>query len=65
MKTYNSREISEKLRRYGHFLEAEVARYEALSGVVDSDSDAYMRIAAELKEVREMALYLHDLKEPI
>lgn len=62
---YSTREIADKLRRYAHLLEAEVARYEAMAGLIDIDSDAYVGLAAELKAVREMHEYLWDVKTQI
>lgn len=65
MATYTTCEISEKLRRYAHFLESEIARYEAMGGIIDIDSDAYTGLARELKATREMAEYLWDVKERV
>jgi hypothetical protein len=62
---YTTREIADKLRRYAHFLESEIARYEAMAGLIDIDSDAYIGLANELKQTREMQNYLWEKKERI
>lgn len=62
---YSTRELATRLTRYAHFLESEVAQYEAMSGVIDTDPDAYIGLARELKETREMVAYLYEIEAAI
>ena len=62
---YSSREISDKLRRYAFFLEAEIARYAAVDDFSEDRQDLRRSLERELEETREMQNYFWELKEQV
>ncbi|WP_175773016.1 hypothetical protein [Paraburkholderia phenazinium] len=64
MALLSNREISQKLTRYAHFLESEISRFEATSALMRLDPDAYIGLAEELRQTREMVEFLARQPEP-
>ena len=67
MSQYNTRQISARLQRYAILLEARLGHASFLADLTQTDANHEMRasIENELKDAREMANYLWDIKESI
>lgn len=63
--SYASRDVSQKLMRYAHLLEAELMRLKAFDSIVEDESGMIAALEAELEDARQMQNYLWELKERI
>jgi C4-dicarboxylate-specific signal transduction histidine kinase len=63
--SYGSRDVSQKLMRYAHLLEAELMRLKALDSIIEDESGRISALEAELEDARQMQNYLWELKERI
>lgn len=67
MSQYNTRQIAEKLQRYACLLDAQLGHLSFIADVTQTDANHETRnsVENELKDTRDMAGYLWDIKESV